>query len=134
LESLPLRCFSLLLNSSKASPKDSFPADWLETQLFTSLFKAVFLVGAENASSVPLAFAYSDPNVFLPPWPPLRLFKVSSSFLSFSSFVLVFPSDEYFCFFAASNNAALSVSPVPLAPVLSVPDGFSPVFDPAAPF
>jgi len=50
--------------------------------------------------------------------------------LSFSSFVLVFPSDEYFCFFAASNNAALSVSPVPLAPVLSVP---APVFDPAAP-
>jgi len=66
------------------------------------------LTGAENASSVPLAFAYSDPNVFLPPELPLRLFKVSSSFLSLSSLVFFFPSDEYFYFFAASIKAALS--------------------------
>ena len=62
----------------------------------------------------------------------MRLFKVSSSFLSLSSLVFFFPADEYFYFLAAASKASLSVAPaVPVfdvsVPVGLVPVGFSPV-------
>jgi len=53
--------------------------------------------------------------------------------LSLSSLVFFFPSDEYFYFLAAASKASLSVAPAVPVFDLSVPVGFSPVFEPAAP-
>jgi len=53
--------------------------------------------------------------------------------LSFYSLVFFLPSDEYFYFLAAASKASLSVAPAVPDFDLSVPVGFSPVFEPALP-